>query len=233
MILGIYGESNSGKTTLVEKLIRALKEKGYKVGSVKYIHEKNFTIDTEGKDTWKHSKAGTEVVVAHSENEAAFILNRDLGPGDVADLIDKIMELDIVLVEGFWDDDNPKVAVGDIEERPHTVLRFKDNLEEVLGYAMEGIEVDRLLKKLPGLDCGKCGMETCKELAVSIRLDKNAFDDCQYFSEKRVSLQVDGREVPLGRFAKEMVAGTIAGMVSSLKGVEGGKDIRIEIKNQR
>lgn len=230
MILGIYGKSKSGKTTLVERLIVTLREKGYKVGSVKNIHVDDFTIDTEGRDTWKHSRAGAEVVVAHSRNETAFLVNKNMAPKDVASIIEEITELDIVIVEGFWDDESPKIAVGDLEEKPNTVFRYKDNFDEVLGYALEGIKVERVLKKLPGLDCGKCGMETCKELAISIRLDKNTYEDCYYFSEKKISLEVDGKSVPLGKFAKDIVAGTIAGMVSSLKGVEEGKEIRIEIK---
>ena len=230
MMLGIYGESNSGKTTLVERLIEALSEKGYKVGSVKNIHAEDFTIDTEGKDTWKHSRAGAGIVVARSKEETAFLVNRDMAPKDVISIIEKIAELDVLLIEGFWDDDSPKIAMGDIEEKPNTVFRYRNNFEEVLDYTLNGVEVERILKKLPGLDCGKCGMETCKELALSIRLNKNKFDDCYYFSEKRISLEVDGKEIPLGRFAKDIVAGTIGGMVSSLKGVEEGKNIRIEIR---
>lgn len=230
MILGIYGESKAGKTTLVERLIGALREKGYKVCSVKKIHTQDFTIDTEGKDTWKHTKAGAQVVVAQSQNETAFLVNRNTAPEDIVSVIEKIAEPDIVIVEGYWDDDNPKIVVGGIEERPNTILRYKNNFDEVLGYALEGIEVEKVLKKLPSLDCGKCGMETCQEFALSIRLNKNKFDDCYYFSEKRISLEVDGKEIPLGRFAKDIVAGTIGGMVSSLKGVDVGKDIRIEIR---
>ncbi len=230
MILGIYGKSKSGKTTLVEKLIKTLVERGYKVGSVKSIHVEDFSIDTEGKDTRRHSQAGAELVVARSEDETAFIVNKGLAPKDVTDFIERVSDLDIVIVEGYWDDDNPKIALGDIEEKPNTVLRYEDNFDEVLAYAEEGIEVERVLKKLPGLDCGKCGLETCRELARSIRESENNFDDCHYFSEKRVSLEVDGKEVALGRFAKEIVAGTIAGMVSSLKGVEEGNDIKIEIR---
>lgn len=229
MILGIYGESKSGKTTLVEKLIKALKEKGYRVSSVKKIHIQDFTIDTEGKDTWKHSKAGAQVVVAQSQNETTFLVNRNMAPKDIFYFIEKITEFDLVIVEGYWDDDNPKIVVGGIEEKPNTVFRYGNNFDEVLGYVLEGIEVEKVLKKLPGLDCGKCGLETCKEFALSIHLNKNKFDDCYYFSEKRISLEVDGKEIPLGRFAKDIVAGTIGGMVSSLKGVKEGKNIRIEI----
>ena len=232
MILGIYGETKSGKTTLVERLIGALREKGYKVGSVKNIHVEDFTIDTEGKDTWKHSRAGAEVVVARSKDEAAFLVNKDLAPEDVISIIKKIIELDVLLVEGFWDDDSPKIALGEVEEKPNTVFRYRNKFKEVLDYTINGIEAERVLKKLPGLDCGKCGMEKCTELAQSILKNERTFEDCYYFSEKKISLEVDGKSIPLGKFAKDIVAGTIAGMVSSLKGVEEGKDIRIEIKSE-
>jgi molybdopterin-guanine dinucleotide biosynthesis protein B len=229
MILGIYGRSNSGKTTLIVKLIKELKKKGYRVASAKNIHSPNFTIDTEGKDTWKHTQAGSEIVVAHSEDETAFLVHTDMNPQKTLNIIDSIMDLDIVIVEGHWDDDSPKVALGDIDNKPNTVLRYKDNYDEILKYAIHGIEVDGVEKKLPGLDCGKCGMQLCRELADSIHLGKNSFDDCYYFSEMKVSLKVDDKQIPLGKFAKEVISGTLEGMVSSLKGVEKGKKIVITV----
>ncbi len=48
-IITIVGKSNSGKTTLLEKLIALLTERGYKIGSVKHAHD-GFEIDKEGKD---------------------------------------------------------------------------------------------------------------------------------------------------------------------------------------
>jgi molybdopterin-guanine dinucleotide biosynthesis protein B len=230
MILNIYGESNTGKTQLIEKLIGELKEKGFCVGTVKNIKKEDFTIDTEGKDTWRHSKAGSRIVVANSKSEVAFLVNNGMTPKEVIKIIKNFAELDIIIVEGYWDDDSPKVAVGLIEERPGMVIRYKDDFSEILDYAVEGIEVEKVENKLPGLDCGKCGMETCKELAQSIRTNENTFDDCYYFSEKKISMVVDGKEIPLGKFVKEIVAGTIEGMVSSLKEVGEAKDIKIEIR---
>lgn len=232
MILGIYGESKSGKTTIIERLIGALRENGYKVGSVKNIHIEDFSMDTEGKDTWKHSRAGAWIVVARSKDETAFLVNRDMPPKEVISIIKKIAGLDIILVEGFWDDDSPKIAMGDIEEKPNTVFRYRNNFEEVLDYTVNRIEEEKILKKLPGLDCGKCGKEKCIELAQSILKKEKTFEDCYYFSEKKISLEVDGKSIALGKFAKDIVTGTIAGMVSSLKGVEEGKEIKIEIKSE-
>jgi molybdopterin-guanine dinucleotide biosynthesis protein B len=133
------------------------------------------------------------------------------------------------VVEGYWDDESQKIIVGEMEERPNTVIHYTDNFHEILTFAVEGIETEKIEKELPGLDCGKCGKDTCKELAKSIRQKTNTSEDCEYYSEKKVSLIVDGKEVPLGKFAKEIVAGTISGMVSTLKGVEGGREITVEI----
>ncbi len=230
MIFGVYGKSKSGKTTLVVRLIETLKDKDYKVGSVKNIHEPDFTIDTENKDTWKHSRAGSRLVVAHSSQEAAFLVNENMESGDVVAAISNLLDLDIVIVEGYWDDEHPKVALGDIEEKGNTVFRYENNFDEIVEYIVEGIEVERIERELPGLDCGKCGFETCIELAQAIHHKPNTLNDCHYFSEIKVSLEVDGKKIPLGRFAKDMVAGTIAGMISSLKEVETGRDIKIEIR---
>jgi molybdopterin-guanine dinucleotide biosynthesis protein B len=230
MILGIYGESKTGKTTLISRLIGELKKKGYKVGSVKNIHSPNFTIDSEGKDTWEHTHAGAKVVVARSKDEVAFLVNRSMSPSDVVAIVENIADLDIVWGEGYWEDDSPKIVLGDMHQKPNTVLDYKDIFEEVLEFAIESIEEERVLKKLPGLDCGKCGMDFCKQMAKAIRKNEKDFEDCFYQSEKRISLSVDGREIPMGKFAKEIVAGTVTGMISSLKGVEEGRDIIIEIK---
>lgn len=50
-IISVVGYSNSGKTTLIEFLIHALKSRGHRVGTIKKIHCENYEIDKEGKDT--------------------------------------------------------------------------------------------------------------------------------------------------------------------------------------
>ncbi len=230
MLLNIYGYSNTGKTELVTNLIKALSEKGLSVASVKHIPEEGFSIDEEGKDTWKHSKAGAELVVAYSRDETAFIMNENLVTTEIADIIKKIADSDVILVEGSWDDISPKVALGDIQERPNTVFKYRDNFDDILAFILNEIDVESILTKLPGLDCKKCGNESCKDLARAIHDGKNAFEDCYYHSEKMVSLRVDNKDIPLGKFAREIIEGTITGMVSSLKGVEEGRNIKIEIR---
>ena len=230
MILNIYGPSNSGKTQLVEKLVTALRERDYSVGTVKNIHVEGFSIDTEGKDTWRHYKAGAEMVVANSEDEVAFLVKYGMVPEEIRYVIFKATDPDILVVEGYWDDESTKILVGEMEKRSNTVMQYKDNFDEILAYAVEGIETEKILEELPGLDCGRCGHDVCRELAAAILQKKKTHHDCEYYSEKKVSMVVDGKEIPLGKFAKEIVAGTISGMVSTLKGVEGGREIKVEIR---
>ena len=73
LTIAVIGSKGSGKTTVTEVLIRELTKKGYKVATVKHIPEQNFTIDTEGKDTWRHARAGASKVISVAPKEIAVI----------------------------------------------------------------------------------------------------------------------------------------------------------------
>ena len=69
-IMGIVGWKNSGKTTLVEALVREMTARGLRISTVKHAHHA-FEIDVPGKDSYRHLEAGAhEVIVASYENEA-------------------------------------------------------------------------------------------------------------------------------------------------------------------
>jgi len=63
-VIGVVGGKKSGKTTTIEILTRGLTKRGYTVAVAKHISETNFTLDTEGKDTWRFVQAGAKTVVA-------------------------------------------------------------------------------------------------------------------------------------------------------------------------
>jgi molybdopterin-guanine dinucleotide biosynthesis protein B len=65
------GRSNSGKTTLIERLILELTETGYRVATIKHAGH-GFDLDTEGKDSWRHKRAGASQVVVLSKGSLAM-----------------------------------------------------------------------------------------------------------------------------------------------------------------
>jgi len=102
-LIAVLGSQGSGKTTTIEYLIKHLSEDGLKVGSIKHIHDLNFTFDTRGKDTWRHMMAGAKVVAGVSENEATMIKRTDnIGEG-FEEAVNSLMgwKLDVIIFEGF------------------------------------------------------------------------------------------------------------------------------------
>ena len=99
--------SNTGKTTVLEKLIPELKSRGIRVAVIKHdAHE--FDIDHEGKDSWRFTKAGAEVTVIASGTKAAIMENRHV---PIEELISRIKDVDIILTEGYKQGPWPKIAL--------------------------------------------------------------------------------------------------------------------------
>ena len=109
--VSIVGKSNVGKTTFLEKLIRELKGRGYRVAIIKHdCHE--FDIDHPGKDTWRMAKAGSDVVVISSPNKMAIIKRTDQ-EFSLDQLEAQIMGgVDIILTEGYKRGDKPKIEIS-------------------------------------------------------------------------------------------------------------------------
>ena len=118
---GICGWSGSGKTTFIEQLIREFKAAGQRVSVVKHAHH-NFDIDHEGKDSWRHRKAGAfEVLVASSRRLALMREHEAEHEYSVHELLAELADCDWALVEGFKHGDLLKVEIwrGETGERVH------------------------------------------------------------------------------------------------------------------
>lgn len=102
-IIAVIGNSGSGKTTLIERLVSRLSGEGLRVGTIKHIHKPGFSIDTKGKDSWRHSQAGAKIVVCYAPEEIAVIRKRDPSHKDLGEIIDLVKgeELDLLVLEGF------------------------------------------------------------------------------------------------------------------------------------
>lgn len=105
------GYQNAGKTTLVEKVISRLTQRGLRVGSIKHHGHKGFDIDQPGKDSWRHAQAGSRHVGLVSPGAYAEYARID-GEVPVRDLIAHYTDVDIVIVEGYKTAGLPSIAVA-------------------------------------------------------------------------------------------------------------------------
>ena len=110
-IFGLAGWSGSGKTTLVVNLLPELVGRGLSVSTLKHAH-RGFDVDQPGKDSYEHRRAGaTEVLVSSPRRWALMHEIRDEEEPTSAELIGHLAPVDLVLVEGFKQDDYDKLEV--------------------------------------------------------------------------------------------------------------------------
>ena len=131
-ILGIVGRQNSGKTTLITRLVPALKALGLRVSTVKHSHH-GFEIDTPGKDTFRHRESGAEEVMFTSSQR--WVLMREAGDGPkppLEDLIARMTPVDLVLVEGFKTLPLPKIEVRSPEDTEPTIQSTDDSVVAIV-----------------------------------------------------------------------------------------------------
>ena len=109
-IVSIVGYSGSGKTTLVEKMIPELKRRGWRVATIKH-NRHGFEIDHEGKDSWRHRRAGASMTVLASPGKVAVMadLEGDLSLEELGERF--IRGVDVILTEGFKKNPHPKIEV--------------------------------------------------------------------------------------------------------------------------
>ena len=100
-VVAVVGGKKTGKTTITESLTRELTQRGYRVAAVKHISEPDFTIDKEGKDTWRFAKAGAKTIVGISSGEIATIEKANTEKFSLKDILKKCIDSDVVILEGF------------------------------------------------------------------------------------------------------------------------------------
>jgi len=113
-IIGVAGFKNSGKTTLVERLVTDLTGCGYRISTVKHAHHA-FDIDHEGRDSFRHRKAGAVEVAVVSRNRWAIIHESRNEPEPALDeILAKLAPCDLVIVEGYKRDSHDKIEVRNL-----------------------------------------------------------------------------------------------------------------------
>jgi len=231
--VGVVGYKKSGKTMLIIRLSKELSEMGHSVAILKHVPE---NIDFPDSDTSKF-RAHAAFVSAISSKESEIILKGKKHIGDIL----KYFDSDLVLIEGFKKEKTfPKIVC--IKEEKDKSALF-DGLQLFTASFNEGIsdfaiENDDDVKKmaaivseksfkLPNLNCGHCGYESCYELAMEIVKGKKSISNCVSLNPS-ISIKVDGAEFPLNPFMSNLFKNSFLAMLSSLKGFKKGR-IEIEI----
>jgi molybdopterin-guanine dinucleotide biosynthesis protein B len=122
-IIGFYGYSGSGKTTLIERLCRDLRAKGTRFAVIKQT-DKAIRMDQPGKDTYRFQDAGAAAVALASKNETDIIVHRRIDVQAIIEVMKAAGEIDLVIVESCNDPALPKIRLGEIAERDHTLWTY-------------------------------------------------------------------------------------------------------------
>ena len=129
--IAFIGYQNSGKTTLVEKVIAELTRRGLRVGSLKHHGHHGFDIDVPAKDTWRHHQAGSKHVgLICATRWAEYADTREEDEMPARELLSRYNDVDVVIIEGYKTEgfDNIVVARSGVDR-----LRGKSSLDLVDG----------------------------------------------------------------------------------------------------
>jgi len=210
-IVSIVGKSKSGKTTLMEGLIRELKSRGYRVGTIKHT-PRGMTFDVLGKDSWRHIQAGSEVTAISSPDKVVLIkpVTPALTLDEIAHLIGE--DCDIILTEGLKQDSAPKIEVHRREVGPPLSAVKK----------LIAIATDEPLE----IKTRQFSLQDIKGLADLL---EKGFIKPQ---RERFSLSVNNVPVVLSSFPEEIVSNVLLTMVSCLKGVGEVRSLDISLRKE-
>lgn len=226
--IGIIGYGKSGKTTLVLKLSRELTKLGHEVAIIKHVPG---DIDFPDSDTSKF-RSCAPFVSAISPGESEIILKGKKHIGDIL----KYSDSDLAVIEGFKKEKTyPKVVCIKDDSDKDTLL---DGLEiatagfnkDIADFDISDDEdikklaqiVSKKSFKLPDLNCGHCGYETCYGLAKEIVRGNKTIDNCVSLNPS-ISISVDGMPFALNPFMSNLFKNGFLAMLSSLKGFKKGR----------
>lgn len=136
-VISFVGKSNVGKTTLIEKIIPILNSHGIRVGTIKHSFH-GFDFDREGKDSWRHRRAGAEMTVISSPGVVAMV-KTVRGDTPVEGLLSFFAGYDLVITDGFKTGRFPKIEVFRPSHFAQTALGADD---PPIAYATDAPEFD-------------------------------------------------------------------------------------------
>lgn len=125
-VYGVIGWKNSGKTSLMERLVADVSRRGFSVSTVKHVHHE-VDLDQPGKDTYRHRQAGAREVVLASAGRLAIMVEHRGPEPELPAVLARMAPVDLILVEGYKRDAHPKVEVWR-QETGHPLIQPGDPL---------------------------------------------------------------------------------------------------------
>jgi len=207
-IVSIVGMTNSGKTTLVVKLISEITRRGYRVATIKHAQEIHFE---PGKDSERHIRSGSEITAVVTPQEAILIkpIATEVEPEEIARLLG--VDYDIILVEGFKQADQPKIEIRYGGKEP------LKNIKNLIAVVSDG-----------SVKAGIRRFSTNDAVGIVDLLEKDFIKP----QMNRLALHINGRKITLKSFPEKIIGDIILNMASSLKGINQIDSLDISIRRK-
>jgi molybdopterin-guanine dinucleotide biosynthesis protein B len=231
-VIAVVGSRHSGKTAAVETIVKELTKKGYRVATAKHIHGPNFTIDTEGRDTWRHAKAGAHITIAVAAKELTTIRKTDTARLTLSDLTKNCEDnTDVIIIEGFRelvakDTTVPKIVTVKNKNEIDEAAKF---FKPILAFVGEIPEAEE--RKISIISITK---QTPKLIEI---IDKriNPIITKRREITTATSIEINGKPLPLNPYVQKVTRNVVLAILSTLKGADtkGNENIQIIITNPK
>jgi molybdopterin-guanine dinucleotide biosynthesis protein B len=207
-LITVTGRANTGKTTLVEKLVRELTRRGHCIASIK-DSQKYPTFDKAGKDSARHVAAGSIATAIKTGQELVIIkpVNEEVSLNEIARALGG--EPDLVIAEGFKYANVPKIEVH------RKGMELLGDVDGLVAYATEE-ELDT--------DITQFNINDYESIADF--LEENYITP----GTQNVTLIINDEAIFLKEYPAAFLENVVTNMVNALKGIPAIETIELSIK---
>ena len=135
-IIGFYGYSGSGKTSLLERITKKLSKRGLRVAVIKQS-DKTADLDEKGKDTYRLIQAGAKTAAFYSSNQAVLFLKIRKDIWEIIRIIEQLGNPQIILVEGANDPKINKIRIGEKPNRENTIYTYDGDFKVLMNIILK------------------------------------------------------------------------------------------------
>jgi molybdopterin-guanine dinucleotide biosynthesis protein MobB len=231
-VIAVVGSRHSGKTTTTEAIIKGLVKKGYKVATAKHIHQKNFTIDTKGRDTYRHTKAGAQTTIAVAQKELTTKTKTNTTKLTLKDITHNIPNnTDIIIIEGFrgliaQDLTVPKIVTAKNKTEINEALQV---FKPILAFSTPLNKQETTTSKIPQVDV----LKNPEKLTEIIDQRISPIIKKRRETQETTNIEINGQTLPLNPYVQKVTRNVILSIITTLKGtnIKGNENIQIQITN--